>query len=188
MSEVERAHWNYRYSHNGWITEPAAFLLEVAHHFPEGSRILDVGGGSGRNAIWLAQRGHDVTIADISDVGLDLARRAAVEAGVDVATLQVDFDTDPMPPGPWDALIDFHFINRSLFPAFRGVLRSGGLLVFCRATMENLERHERPPRPYLLGVGEGWQLLEGWELVVAREGWSVEDRHEFEALARKQST
>lgn len=185
MSEVERAHWNFRYSHNGWITEPAAFLLEVAPHFAEGSRILDVGGGSGRNAIWLARKGHDLTIADISDVGLQLARDAASEADVEVTTLQVDFDTDPMPPGPWDVLINFHFINRSLFPAFLEVLRPGGFLVFSRATLQNLERHERPPSPYLLEVGEGWDLLDGWDLVVAREGWSIEDRHEFEALARK---
>jgi len=185
MSQAEREYWNQRYQEEGWRTEPAAFVVEAASYLAPGSRILDVAGGTGRNAIWLARHGHDVTIADVSDTGLDLARQAAADAGVEVATIHVDFDTDPMPDGPWDVLLDFHFINRSLFPVFLDMLRPGGYLVFCRATRKNLERHDRPPSPYLLREGEGWDLLEGWELVIAREGWSVEERHEFEALARK---
>jgi len=189
MSDIEREHWNHRYKTEGArSTEPAAFLVEVASHLPPRSRILDVGGGSGRNAIWLAQRGHDVTIADISARGLDLAREAAADAGVAIATVLIDFDREPMPNGPWDVIVDFHFIKRHLFPEFLRTLRPGGLLVFCRATVRNLERNSRPPRPYLLAVGEGWDLLADFQLLVAREGWSTEERHEFEALARVPDT
>lgn len=185
MSEAEREHWNQRYLEEGWRTEPAAFLLEAAPYLPDGSRILDVGGGTGRNSVWLAAQGHDVTIVDISEVGLEMARQAAAEAGVAVKTIEMDLDTDPLPDGPWDVIIDFHYINRSLFGVFYDLLRPGGLLIFCRATVRNLEKHDRPPRSFLLAEGEGWELLEGWELVIAREGWSAEERHEFEALARK---
>ena len=185
MSDTEREHWDHRYRTEGVrTTDPAAFLVEAAPRFSPASRILDVGGGGGRHAVWLAQRGHDVTIADISAAGLEIARNAAADAGVEVATVCMDFDTDPIPAGPWDVIIDFHFIKRDLFPAFLAVLRPGGLLVFVRATTRNLERNERPPRPYLLAEGEGWDLLAGYELLIAREGWSVEGRHEFEALAR----
>lgn len=183
MSDTEREHWDQRYRTEGVrSTEPATFLVEVANRFPEHSRILDVGGGSGRNAIWLAQHGYEVTIADISAPGLELAQAAAAEAEVSVQTIVMDFDIDPIPPGPWDVIVDFHFIKRYLFAGFRDVLKPGGLVVFCRATTKNLERNERPPRPYLLDVGEGWDLLADYELLIAREGWSVEGRHEFEAL------
>ena len=185
MSQAEREHWNQRYTDEGWRTEPAAFLLEVAPYLPARSRILDVGGGTGRNSVWLAAQGHDVTIVDISTVGLRMAREAAAEAGVAVTTIEMDLDAEPLPSGPWDVIIDFHYINRSLFPVFYDLLQPGGLLVFCRATVKNLELHDRPPRSFLLTEGEGWELLAGWELVIAREGWSVEERHEFEALARK---
>ncbi len=185
MSEAERKHWDHRYRTEGARTnDPAAFLLEVAPRIPPRSRVLDVGGGNGRNAIWLARHGHDVTIADVSAEGLTLARSAAAAAGVSVATNRMDFDIDPMPPGPWDVIVDFHFIKRRLFPVFRQVIRPGGFLIFCRATLRNLERNDRPPRPFLLAEGEGWDLLEDFELVIAREGWSLEGRHEFEALAR----
>jgi tellurite methyltransferase len=186
MSETERDHWDERYSTEGVRrTEPAAFLLEVSGYLPAGARVLDVGGGGGRNAIWLAKHGHSVTVADISTEGLALARVAAADAGVDVDAIQMDFDKDPFPGGPWDVILDFHFMKRHLFPTFLAELQPGGLLVFARATVRNLERNERPPRPFLLAEGEGWDLLRGWELVIAREGWSAEDRHEFEALARK---
>lgn len=186
MSEEEREHWDQRYTTEGVrSTEPAAFLVEVADRFPPGAKILDVGGGSGRNAIWLANRGHRVTVVDISVQGLRLAIAAADQAGVDIATILGDLDEAPLPPGPWDVIVDFHFIKRHLFPQFMEVLRPGGLLVFCRATMRNLERNERPPRSYLLEQGEGWDLLAGFELVIAREGWTVEERHEFEALAQR---
>ncbi len=185
MSDTEREHWDLRYETEGpRTTDPAAFLVEVAPYLPPQSRILDVGGGSGRNAIWLARHGHEVTIADISQPGLDLAIAAARQAEVSVGTILMDFDTDPMPRGPWDVIVDFHFIKRHLFPVFLEVIRPGGLLVFCRATLRNLERNDRPPKPYLLAEGEGWELLRGWDLLIAREGWSAEDRHEFEALAR----
>lgn len=188
MSEAEREHWDHRYGSEGVrTTEPAAFLVEIAGHIPPQSRILDVGGGTGRNAIWLAHRGHDVTIADISEPGLQLGREAADAASLRLRTVLMDFDVEPMPQGPWDVIVDFHFIKRHLFPDFLRELRPGGLLVFCRSTVRNLERNELPPRSFLLDEGEGWDLLEDFELVVAREGWSVEQRHEFEALAQKAS-
>ncbi|MDJ0923681.1 MAG: class I SAM-dependent methyltransferase [Acidimicrobiia bacterium] len=185
MSDAEREHWDLRYATEGArSTDPAAFLVEVADQLPSASRILDVGGGSGRNSVWLAKRGHDVTIVDISEPGLAIAAEAAREAGVEVTLVQADLDTAPLPGGPWDVIVDFHFIKRHLFDAFLEALRPGGLLVFCRATVKNLERNERPPQPFLLERGEGWDLLSDFELLIAREGWSAEDRHEFEALAR----
>lgn len=185
MSETEREHWELRYAtEGGRTTEPATFLREVADSFPRRARILDVGGGSGRNAIWLAKQGHEVTMADISRSALEIASHAADDASVVVEMIQVDLDSGSLPDGPWDVIIDFHFLKRDLFPRFKEVLRPGGLLVFCQATVRNLERHERPPREYVIERGEGWELLDGFELLVAREGWSPEDRHEFEALGR----
>jgi tellurite methyltransferase len=185
MSEAERDYWNARYAEGPLATEPSSFLREVAPRFPLRSRVLDVAGGSGRNAVWLAEQGHLVTVVDVSVAGLGLTGRAAAAAGVEVTPRLADLDEVELLPGPWDVILDFHYLNRGLFPAFLQRLRPGGLLVFCQATVRNLERHARPPRRVLLAPGEGPGLLAGFELIVAREGWSAEGRHEFEALARK---
>ena len=185
MSEHEKEHWEQRYTSDGaFRTEPATFLREVAPRLPVNARILDVGGGSGRNAVWLAGLGHAVTVADVSTRGLALAAEAAAAAQVTIDTVQADFDTSSLPNGPFDVIIDFHFFKPLLFKQFREHLPPGGLRVFCQATVRNLARHDRPPRRHLREPGQGWELFEEWELLIAREGWSAEGRHEFECLAQ----
>ena len=46
----------------------------LAQHLPQRGRVLDLGGGPGRYASWLAERGHRVTLADLSPNLLDIAR------------------------------------------------------------------------------------------------------------------
>ena len=65
------------------------FLLEELD-LPAGSRILDMGCGTGRHAVRLAQAGYCVTGVDISEGMLSQARRAAEAAGVDVEWVQAD--------------------------------------------------------------------------------------------------
>jgi SAM-dependent methyltransferase len=91
--------WNERYSTEGFIfgVEPNRFVAEhLAGLSPR--RVLDLGCGQGRNAVWLALQGHEVTALDLSDVAVSQARRLAEEAGVsprlDVADL-LDWDSEP---------------------------------------------------------------------------------------------
>lgn len=66
-------------------TEFALTLRALDEHLPGGRlRILDIGGGPGRYAIELAQRGHSVTLADFSAAELDIARDRAAERHVEL--------------------------------------------------------------------------------------------------------
>ncbi len=67
----------------------ADFLLEELG-LPQGSRVLDVGCGTGRHAVELARRGYRVTGVDLSDGMLHEAERAARKAGVEVEWVQGD--------------------------------------------------------------------------------------------------
>lgn len=49
---------------------------------PPGGHVLDVGGGAGRYAVWLAERGYEVTLVDPSEGQRDLAREKVAEHGV----------------------------------------------------------------------------------------------------------
>lgn len=55
----------------------------LATYLPADARVLDIGGGPGRYAIWLAQRGHRVILADSSPELLSIARAKMEQAGVD---------------------------------------------------------------------------------------------------------
>ena len=78
LAGMDAAGWDERYAASElvWSAEPNRFVAEVCADLAPG-RALDLAAGEGRNAIWLAQRGWDVTATDFSAVGLDKGRRLA---------------------------------------------------------------------------------------------------------------
>jgi len=86
-----REDWDRRYASAGllWSAEPnRRFVEEVGELVP--GRALDVGCGEGRNAVWLAARGWQVTGVDFSEVALDKARGLAARHDVDVEWVLAD--------------------------------------------------------------------------------------------------
>ena len=83
-AELER--WNGRFAAREYIfgTAPNAFLASQKKFFRPGQRALCVADGEGRNSVWLAEQGLEVTAFDISPVGVEKARRLAAERGVRV--------------------------------------------------------------------------------------------------------
>ncbi len=152
--------------------------VELAPLLPDPGRAIDVAGGRGRHAAWLADRGWDTTLVDFSPVALD-----AVPAGI--TTIEADLEADLFPEGPWDLILVVHYLHRELFPSMIAQLPPGGLLAFAIATERNLERHERPPLPYLLAEGEAPELVPGLHIRYCAEGWSIEDRHEARLVASR---
>ena len=190
MSEADRTKWNDRYRRGTTrlsLSEPAEFLVSLAGRLPDNGRSLDVGGGTGRNAIWLAQQGLDVTLADISAVGLQLAAEFAVAANVEIRCLEIDFQSDPFPTGPWDVIVDLNYLERPLFPAMLASLSAGGTFIFTQPTVTNLERNERPPRDFLLTPGELPALVTGLTIESYEECWWPSGVHEARLVAKRES-
>ncbi len=78
--------WNQRYGGDSFFygTEPNAFLVSQAQRLKPGQRVLAVADGEGRNSVWLARQGLDVTAVDFSPVAVEKARRLAARQGVAV--------------------------------------------------------------------------------------------------------
>jgi tellurite methyltransferase len=180
----DRDHWNQRYAERPWPTEPSSWLVDNARLFTTPGRVLDIAGGTGRNAIWLASRGWDVTIADVSSIAIDIAIARARSSDVIVSTVETDLVEGRLPPGPWDAIMLFHYLDRTLFPALPTLLRPGGIVIGSLATVTNRERNERPTLPYLLNEGELPELIEGLEVVAYDESWD-NGHHDARFIARR---
>ena len=186
MSELDRNRWNEKYlAGRAGSADASAHLPVLAHLLPESGRALDVAGGAGRHAIWLARRGLEVTLTDISDEALQIARRRMERADVSLTTLRADLLEEPFPTGPWALIVSFHFLHRPLFDAFRQHLAPGGILVFVQATKSNLERFERPSPSHLLEDGEAPSLVADLEILHYEEGWLREGRHDAVLVARR---
>jgi SAM-dependent methyltransferase len=133
---MDRNAWNERYAGDElvWSAEPNQFLVAEVETLPPG-RALDLACGEGRNAVWLAERGWDVTGVDFSNVGLDKARRRA-EARRVSAQWEVADVTEYVPaPKSFDLVIIMylHLPEASRRLAFRhaaaAVVTGGTLLV-----------------------------------------------------------
>jgi len=80
---MDHAAWDRRYAGSEllWTSEANRFLVEEVATLAPG-RALDLACGEGRNAVWLAERGWEVTGVDFSTVGLEKARQLAVTRGI----------------------------------------------------------------------------------------------------------
>ena len=128
--------WDNRYgtaSDYVFGTAPNDFLAAVAAQIPPGP-VLCVAEGEGRNAVFLARRGHAVTAVDQSAVGLAKAQALAAQHGVALTTVVADLSVYPITPAAWSGIIVI-FVH--LPPALRASvlaqtvagLAPGGLLV-----------------------------------------------------------
>jgi SAM-dependent methyltransferase len=180
----DRARWNARWEMRSDPSEPSPWLRDVTE-LPGGGKVLDVAGGDGRNAVWLAERGFDVTLVDVSDTALRLARARARAAGVPLSAQRRDLAADGLIGEGWDVVLIFHYLQRDLFADLGWRLRPTGLLIASLATRRNRERHDRPPPRYLLDEGELPHLIAGLDVVRFEEGWGPEGRHEARLVARR---
>lgn len=101
---------------------------------PKGKKILEVGGGSGRDSIRLAQMGADVTVIDYVRSSLDVVARNAERAGVAITLVHGNALDMPFPEGTFDAvfhqgLMEHFRDEQPLLIENRRVLKTGGLVL-----------------------------------------------------------
>ncbi|MET0405287.1 MAG: class I SAM-dependent methyltransferase [Cystobacter sp.] len=185
MAEADRQRWNARYQDGAGARAPSPFLCSLAERLPRSGRVLDVAGGVGEESLWLARRGLDVTLVDVSDTALERAAHSAREAGLPLGLARLDVEQEPLPPGPFALVLCLNYLWRPLFKAIPEVLAPGGLLVFAQPTRTNLERHAHPSARFLLEDGELPWLLQGLDVLSFSEGWTEEGRHEARLVARR---
>lgn len=185
MAEADRERWDARYrERGGGPSPPSRFLVGLDTILPRRGAALDVAGGTGRHALWLAGRGLDVTLVDISGVALRIAEQRAASAGLRLQTAGLDLEAEPLPAGPWDVVVCVDFLWRPLFADVPGVLAPGGWLVVSHPTRSNLTRHEHPGARHLLEESELPGLVAGMDIIRYEEGWTEEGRHEARLVAR----
>ena len=147
-------------------------------------RAIDIGAGEGRNAVWLAKAGWDVTAVDVSDVGLARAERAAGEHGVTLDCVVGDWREYRAPEAFDLAVISFmHPLSEEragMFAHAGEMLRPGGHLFTIGVEIGELGRRG-PKDPDRLYTPERLRAaLAGFEVVrcerVAYEGRSTDGR------------
>lgn len=127
---LEAEHWNRYFSaeHPSFNTKPNSFLVDMIQGRKPGTA-LDVAMGQGRNSIWLAQQGWNVTGFDIADEAVAIANKNAASLGVkinaEVARME-DFDFGE---NRWDLIVLSYSGCGYAYENLQRALKPGGILV-----------------------------------------------------------
>lgn len=90
----QREFWNERFAREGYFygTEPNVYLKAHIDALGEGSNLLFLGEGEGRNAVYAALAGHRVTALDASEIGLAKALSLATSRGCEILPVHMDLE------------------------------------------------------------------------------------------------
>jgi len=170
--------WDERYREEGFAygKKPNEFLVEFARVFPKGGKILSLGEGEGRNAIYLAARGHFVTALDRSAVGLLKAQERARQEGLSVATVTADLADYDLGREAWDGILSIwcHLpptLRRTVHAKVVEALKPGGILLLEAYGPRQLEFHTGGPQSpdHLADLAALRMELKGLEWIHAEE-------------------
>ena len=150
--------WDARYADDAYFygTEPNAWLASHAGSLRPGMAALAIADGEGRNGVWLAQQGLDVTAVDASARGLAKAAALAEQRGVRLELIQANLKTWDWPRDRFDVAVSIfaHFppgLRTAVHRNMLASLRPGGLVL--------LEAYSPYQRIYQTGGPQDLDLL-----------------------------
>jgi SAM-dependent methyltransferase len=153
---------------------PTPLLIETASRLKPG-RALDLACGAGRNALWLAERGWEVTAVDGAPSAIEILRSRAAERGASVSGVVADMEKGEFEIGTsrWNLIAICYYLQRNLFhPAKHGVA-PGGILI----SIVHLNEPGESDGPFRLRPGEHEKYFAGWEILHLREGKAIDPAH-----------
>jgi len=173
------ARWNERYAAKElvWSAGPNELLareLQGLAPGPGGGRALDAACGEGRNGLWLAEQGWQVTAMDFSSVAIEKGQQIAERRGLILDWQVADVTRDPLPEHHFDLVVVLFLhtdpAERSRWlPRLIRTVAPGGTFFYLGHDPENIEHGVGGPQdPDLLpAVDEIAQALPGFELLRA---------------------
>ncbi len=170
--------WDTRFGQEEFVygREPNAFLAE--HHlvFPKGARVLSLGEGEGRNAVFLARQGYDVTALDSSEAGMRKLSTLASQGGVLVSQRLEDMSRADLGVSRWNGIVNIFahlpFAERQeLYVKIRAALKGGGVFLSECFSPRQLDYESGGPRDanLLIELDELLKAFEGFEILLAEE-------------------
>jgi tellurite methyltransferase len=169
--DEERDRWNQIFRRTNYVfgREPNPSLRDHVQALPRG-RALVFPMEEGRNAVFLAKRGFDVTGVDFSDVALQKAKRMAKEEKVSIGAVNADLNEYEFEREHYDAIIGVDLYRPRLIAQIKAGLRRGGVVLYEILTSEQLKLERRSMRrDFLVEPGFLKKAFEDFEILSYRE-------------------
>jgi hypothetical protein len=150
---MDNQFWDSKFSIDDYFygTLPNQFLVEAEKFLKKKSKVLCLAEGEGRNAVFLALHGHQVTCVDFSSVGKEKAMKLASKNGVSLdyqLSNLLDFDFKVL---HWDAIVSVfcHLppdSRKTIHSKITPALRENGLFIIEAYTPEQLQYQSGGPK------------------------------------------
>ena len=176
---MEIHEWNKRYrlrehAKSDFEAPPTPLLVRTAEALTPG-KALDLACGAGRNALWLAEHGWEVTAVDGASEAIKILQVRAAERGLPIEARVADLEKGEfeIEPSRWDLIAICYYLQRNLFePAKRGV-KPGGILI----SIVHIAEPGQTPTPHSLRPGDLEGFFKGWEILYRHEGMASDAAH-----------
>lgn len=177
---MDAAGWDARYAKGQvWSSEPNRFFADIVEGLVRDGlapgRAIDLACGEGRNAVWLAEQGWQVTAVDFSAVGVERGRAGAAARGIALDWVVADLATWDLGAGAWDlvAHVYLHWPTAEREPFLRrcaDAVAPGGVLVIVGHDRDNIAHGIGGPQDpdVLTTPGEMAELVGACGLEVVR--------------------
>ncbi len=183
---MDIAAWDQRYrSAEDRDAEPTPLIIETTGKLEPG-KALDLACGAGRNALWLAEHGWNVTAIDGSRAAIDAVEHRAAALGLTIDARLADLANGeyPIKDSSWDLITICYYLQRDLFEPAKGGVNPGGLLL----AIVHISESGEEPTEQRLRPGELTAYFPGWEILHQYEGKPNDRMHKravAEIVARK---
>lgn len=156
MSDAVRqlkSFWDSRYQGSAYAygTEPNDYLRAQMALIPKGGRVLCLADGEGRNSVFLADNGFQVTAVELSSEGIEKAKRLARQRGVTVTFIEADVNDVEIKPAGWDAIVSIFLhlprkLRQGLHQRILQGLAPGGVYLYEAYTLDQLGKGTGGPK------------------------------------------
>lgn len=174
MKEGLENHYNKFYSSEETVFGEGK-PLDVVTQIPtlvKSGKVLDIGGGEGRNAMYLADKGFDVEVIDISKVGIDKLKAKAKELGLNLDAKVADIRHFELKENYENIVSSFVFHHLSRDEAIESVEKmksfttEGGINIVAAFTVDgDFYRKDPNTDNFYLELGELRKLYTDWEIL-----------------------
>ena len=168
--------WDERYRSGEQVFDtPVPLVVSIAQALKPGTA-LDLACGAGRNAIYLAEHGWQVTAVDGAPSAIQILqyRVGARSVSVDARVADLQRGKFVIEPEAYDLICDCYYLQRSLFAAMKAGVRPGGTVIAIVHLADPEQPRGTPKRAY---PGELRTFFEGWRILHDYEGDPSESCH-----------
>ncbi len=181
VSKEERKNWEQRYSSHDYKPreKPSDLLTQWIDRLPPG-KALDLACGTGRNSIFLAEKGYEVTAIDISPAAIEMAKNKAREKALKINWIAADLEKYKI-SGQYDIILSFFYVNKKMVPNIIKSLNTGGILIFVSHILPAIPSEESNTHRFRFKPGELRELFKGLKVLQYDEDQIDEEggRHSF---------